>query len=54
MYRTDLFEEAGLEMPEEPTWAFIKEAANTLTDRDKGVSGICLRGKPRLGGTWHW
>ncbi|ASJ73673.1 ABC transporter substrate-binding protein [Granulosicoccus antarcticus] len=49
MYRTDLFEQAGLEMPDEPTWDFIKEAANTLTDRDKGVSGICLRGKAGWG-----
>ncbi len=49
MYRTDLFQEAGLEMPEEPTWDFIKEAAKTVTDRDEGISGICLRGKPGWG-----
>ncbi len=49
MYRTDLFDTAGLEMPDEPTWEFIKQAANTLTDRDNGISGICLRGKPGWG-----
>ena len=49
MYRTDLFEEAGLEMPDEPTWDFIREAAATLTDRENDVSGICLRGKPGWG-----
>ena len=49
MYRTDLFEKAGLEMPEEPTWDFIKEAADALTDRDNGISGICLRGKAGWG-----
>lgn len=49
MYRTDLFEKAGLEMPEEPTWDFIKEAANALTDREQGISGICLRGKAGWG-----
>ena len=49
LYRTDLFEAAGLEMPDEPTWDFIKEAAATLTDRDGDVSGICLRGKPGWG-----
>ena len=49
MYRTDLFERAGLEMPDEPTWDFVKEAAATLTDRDEDVSGICLRGKPGWG-----
>ncbi len=49
MYRTDLFESAGLEMPDEPSWDFIKEAAGKLTDRDNGVAGICLRGKPGWG-----
>ena len=49
MYRTDLFEEAGLEMPEEPTWDFIKEAASALTDREQGIAGICLRGKAGWG-----
>ncbi len=49
MYRTDLFEEAGLEMPEEPTWDFIKEAASALTDREQGISGVCLRGKAGWG-----
>ena len=49
MYRTDLFEQAGLEMPDEPTWDFVKEAAATLTDRENGVAGICLRGKPGWG-----
>ena len=49
MYRTDLFQKAGIDMPEEPTWDFIEEAANTLTDRDNGISGICLRGKAGWG-----
>lgn len=49
MYRTDLFEEAGLEMPDEPTWEFIGEAARALTDRDSNLSGICLRGKAGWG-----
>ena len=49
MYRTDLFDQAGLEMPDEPTWEFIKEAADQLTDRDGDVAGICLRGKPGWG-----
>jgi len=48
-YRTDLMEAAGLEMPEEPTWDFIKEAAAAMTDRDNGVNGICLRGKAGWG-----
>ena len=49
MYRTDLFEAAGLEMPEKPTWDFIKDAAGKLAAEDDGVYGICLRGKPGWG-----
>jgi sorbitol/mannitol transport system substrate-binding protein len=49
MYRTDLFEAAGLDMPEEPTWTFIADAARQLTDRDAEMSGICLRGKAGWG-----
>nr|WP_111298468.1 sugar ABC transporter substrate-binding protein [Paracoccus saliphilus] len=49
MYRTDLMEAAGLEMPEAPTWDFIKEAAAAMTDKDAEVYGICLRGKAGWG-----
>jgi len=46
MYRTDLMEKAGLKMPEKPTWEFIRQAADKMTDKAAGVYGICLRGKP--------
>ncbi|WP_425052164.1 ABC transporter substrate-binding protein [Psychromarinibacter sp. S121] len=49
MYRKDLMEAAGLEMPEAPTWDFIKEAAAAMTDEDNEVYGICLRGKAGWG-----
>ncbi|OAM77989.1 ABC transporter substrate-binding protein [Devosia elaeis] len=49
MYRTDLMEAAGLEMPEAPTWEFIGEAARAMTDRDADINGICLRGKAGWG-----
>ncbi len=49
MYRTDLFEKAGLTMPDDPTWEFIGEAARKITDRDNGINGICLRGKAGWG-----
>ncbi|MEE3360365.1 MAG: sugar ABC transporter substrate-binding protein [Pseudomonadota bacterium] len=49
MYRTDLMEKAGLEMPEAPTWSFIREAAAAMTDRDNDINGICLRGKAGWG-----
>jgi sorbitol/mannitol transport system substrate-binding protein len=42
MYRKDLFEKAGLEMPENPTWEFIGDAA-------RDINGICLRGKAGWG-----
>ena len=49
MYRTDLMEAAGLEMPTAPTWQFIREAAAAMTDRDNDINGICLRGKAGWG-----
>ncbi|MCC0034617.1 MAG: sugar ABC transporter substrate-binding protein [Rhodobiaceae bacterium] len=49
MYRTDLMEKAGMEMPEAPTWEFIRKAAAAMTDRDNDVNGICLRGKAGWG-----
>jgi sorbitol/mannitol transport system substrate-binding protein len=49
MYRTDLFEKAGLTMPDNPTWDFIADAARKITDRDADINGICLRGKAGWG-----
>jgi sorbitol/mannitol transport system substrate-binding protein len=49
MYRTDLFDKAGLKMPESPTWDFVIDAAKKLTDKSAGVYGICLRGKAGWG-----
>ncbi len=49
MYRADLMETAGLEMPDAPTWEFIREAAVAMTDRDNEINGVCLRGKAGWG-----
>jgi sorbitol/mannitol transport system substrate-binding protein len=49
MYRKDLMEKAGMEMPDAPTWDFIREAAVAMTDKENEVYGICLRGKPGWG-----
>ena len=49
MYRTDLMEKAGLQMPDAPTWEFIREAAAAMTDKDNEVYGVCLRGKAGWG-----
>lgn len=47
MYRTDLFQQAGFPMSEQPTWADLAGAARVLNTGD--TSGICLRGKPGWG-----
>ena len=49
MYRTDLMEAAGMEMPDSPTWAQVMDAAKAMTDKDAEVYGICLRGKAGWG-----
>ncbi|WP_275287769.1 ABC transporter substrate-binding protein [Halomonas elongata] len=48
-YRKDLFEQAGIEMSEQPTWSEVQEWAGKLNDPDNEVAGICLRGKPGWG-----
>ncbi len=48
-YRTDLFKDAGLTMPERPTWEEIAGFAEKLTNKDKEQYGICLRGKAGWG-----
>jgi sorbitol/mannitol transport system substrate-binding protein len=48
-YRKDLFDAAGLKMPEQPTYDQIAEFAAKLTDKSKEQYGICLRGKPGWG-----
>ena len=47
MYRKDLMEQAGIEMPREPTWQQVADAAAKLDTPD--MAGICLRGKPGWG-----
>ncbi|WP_414833093.1 ABC transporter substrate-binding protein [Afifella sp. YEN Y35] len=49
MYRTDLAEKAGVEIPDQPTWSDIQKAAEAMTDKSNDVYGICLRGKPGWG-----
>ena len=49
MYRKDLVEAAGMEMPEAPTWDQVKEIAAATTDKANEVYGICLRGKAGWG-----
>jgi sorbitol/mannitol transport system substrate-binding protein len=47
MYRQDVLEDAGLTMPDNPTWDEVAEIARAV-DSDE-MAGICLRGKPGWG-----
>ncbi|MEV7220696.1 sugar ABC transporter substrate-binding protein [Streptomyces sp. NPDC093681] len=49
MYRKDLFAEAGLTMPERPTWTQVADFAEKLDGAEPGMKGICLRGLPGWG-----
>jgi len=49
MYRKDLFEQAGMTMPAQPTWPEVAAMAARLNDPASGRAGICLRGKPGWG-----
>ena len=49
MYRTDLFEKAGISMPDAPSWDFVADTARKITDKDNELYGICLRGKAGWG-----
>ncbi|ALE07442.1 sugar ABC transporter substrate-binding protein [Arthrobacter sp. ERGS1:01] len=44
VYREDLFKQAGITMPDHPTWAQIGEIARKLNDPANDFAGICLRG----------
>jgi ABC-type glycerol-3-phosphate transport system substrate-binding protein len=48
-YRKDLFDKAGLTMPEQPTWTQIAEFAAKLDDKANGMNGLCIRGQPGWG-----
>ncbi|MGH8368646.1 MAG: ABC transporter substrate-binding protein, partial [Pseudomonas sp.] len=48
-YRTDLFKQAGLAMPEHPTWTQLGAFAAKLNQPAKDQYGMCLRGKAGWG-----
>lgn len=48
-YRKDKFEEAGLNMPDQPTWHEIADFAAKLDDKANDFHGICIRGLPGWG-----
>ncbi|MBD2183103.1 sugar ABC transporter substrate-binding protein [Planktothrix sp. FACHB-1355] len=48
-YRKDLFEKAGITVPQQPTYPQMREWASKIHDPKNGVYGVCLRGKPGWG-----
>ncbi len=48
-YRKDLFQQAGLTMPAQPSYDDIARFARTLNDPAHDLYGVCLRGKPGWG-----
>ncbi|MEO0987026.1 MAG: sugar ABC transporter substrate-binding protein [Cyanobacteria bacterium J06639_14] len=48
-YRRDLFEQAGIKVPENPTYAQVESWASQVNDPENEVYGMCLRGKPGWG-----
>jgi sorbitol/mannitol transport system substrate-binding protein len=47
MYRKDVLEDAGIEMPAHPTWTQVAQIARRINT--PAMAGICLRGKPGWG-----
>ena len=49
MYNKRILDEAGLTMPDAPTWQEVADIACAVHDPDNGIYGIALRGKPGWG-----
>ncbi len=48
-YRSDVFADAGIEVPDQPTYDQVAEWAAAIHDPDNEFYAICLRGKPGWG-----
>jgi len=48
-YRQDLFNKHNLSMPKQPTYQDVINFAKTIHNPEKGIYGICIRGKPGWG-----
>lgn len=49
MYRQDLFDAAGIQMPSNPTWDDVAAIAAQIQDPSQNLAGICLRGDASWG-----
>ena len=49
MYRKDVLQKKGIEMPDRPTWQQVADIAAKVDGAEPGMKGICLRGLPGWG-----
>jgi sorbitol/mannitol transport system substrate-binding protein len=49
MYRKDVLDAAGIQMPAQPTWPQVADIAAKVDGAQPGMAGICLRGQPGWG-----
>jgi sorbitol/mannitol transport system substrate-binding protein len=49
MYRKDVLDAAGIQMPAHPTWQQVADIAAKVDGAQPGMKGICLRGQPGWG-----
>jgi sorbitol/mannitol transport system substrate-binding protein len=49
MYRKDVMDANGIQMPAKPTWPQVAQIAAQVNNKQPGMAGICLRGQPGWG-----
>jgi polyol transport system substrate-binding protein len=49
MYRKDVLDGLGIQMPAKPTWRNVAKIASQVDGKQPGMAGICLRGQPGWG-----
>ncbi|XVU21904.1 ABC transporter substrate-binding protein [Actinoplanes sp. CA-054009] len=49
MFRKDVLEANGVQMPANPTWQQVAQIAAQVDNKQPGMRGICLRGQPGWG-----
>jgi sorbitol/mannitol transport system substrate-binding protein len=49
MYRKDVLQAKGVDMPANPTWQQVADIAAQVDNAQPGMRGICLRGQPGWG-----
>src|SRR5919106_6645662 len=49
MYRKDVLDAQGVQMPAKPTWQQVADIAARVDGKQPGMAGMCLRGQPGWG-----